>query len=312
MKPSKLIKLTIAFVLFAKPAAAFLSPSTLSMMAASIGSFVWGALVIVGVNFLLIYKKAKKKPIITSISISLILLLSISVVSYNNFKEIKELNEPYDDIALLKYEVEINDLDNLKEYNILSIETDVGNTLNLKDGSYNMDFDTLSYLFNNFSLFEKEFNLNKDEKYLVICERGHSSSKAAQIMNDNGYNASFARLARLTNYEFINEYFNLKKNPSSNLIIVPYTDEKNTVAFNFRFIPKHHDYAPEDTLSIDPEYFKPKVLEDKNIICLTNFHCLMTKYALDDAGINSLKIYKIPIERKEYMTMRQVDLILPE
>lgn len=305
----------LVFLLALKPAAAFLSPSTLSIVAASLMSFIWGIVVIVGVNVLLFFRKAKKNLKKIVLIISICILATILVLSYGNYHKIKEINNEFDDVNLLKYEVDLNSISlrELHSYTILSVETDTNGPLYLKENYMNIDFDNLTKAITNFSDFETMFNLSKDKKYLVVCERGHSSSMAMEKMSMHGYNASFARLARTHNYEILAEFYESpKKRPSTGLIIVPYDDEKDTVVFDFRFIPRHQELVPKGTLSIDYEYFKPYILEGKNIVCLTNFHCVLTQYALDHAGIKDRKIYKIPIDEKEYMTTRQVDLILPE
>ena len=53
MRYWKLINVFFVFLFMINTAAAFMSPSTLSMVAVSVGGFIWSILVIAGVNVLL-------------------------------------------------------------------------------------------------------------------------------------------------------------------------------------------------------------------------------------------------------------------
>ena len=292
-------------------ASAFLSPATISIVAASVGSAIWGILILVTANIILFFKQVNKKLLMFISIISLAIFIIFVAISINNFFEIRHLNEPYDNVQLLRGELDLNNIKVgalEKQYTILNIEAEFSGGLKLKEGISSIEFSQLVYLYNNFSLFEETFKLNKSKSYLVICDRGYSSSNTAEILNQHGYNVSFARLGRTYNQEFIEKYFEGKR-VSSGLILVPYSDQSNKVVFDFNFLPMDKRYI-QDTILLNPNNFSSSNLSGKNIICLTNFHCVLTKYALDSQGITVMKIYKIPLPYEEYMTFYQRDLII--
>lgn len=304
--------LSFLLLLIPKRAFAFMSPATVTLIAAAIGSASWTVLVIAGVNLILFFKKIKKRIKVIVGVISIISLIVIGAISFHRYNFLKHLNDVYDNVPLLKYEVDLNKITmkELSEYIMLHITTsawrmmDTDNVMPLKQTN-------LASIFSNFPHFEKLYNLNKEKKYLVICENGDMSYRIATFLRERGYNTFCARLSRTHSGEFLNKYFKFKqKKPTTSLIIVPYRGEKNTVFIDFDFIHSHE--LLKESEPIDCDKFKKEMVEDKDIVCFSNFHCLMTKYFLDSHGMTAKKIYKFSIPLEEYSVGEAKKFIINE
>ncbi len=225
----------------------------------------------------------------------------------------KILNDFYDDVPLLKYEVDLNKITmkELSGYVMLHIDTSASMMMDA-DNAVSLKQIDLASIFSDFPRFEKMYNLNKDKKYLFICENGDMSYRVAAFLNERGYNTFCARLSRTHSREFLNKYFKFKqKKPTTSLIIVPYRGQKNTVFINFNFIHYHYGLLKERE-SIEPGRFKKEMAEGKNIVCFSNFDCLMTKYFLDSHNIKNRKIYKLAIPSEKYIYGKAKEYIITD
>ncbi|MEE9525353.1 MAG: hypothetical protein V3V78_01980 [Candidatus Woesearchaeota archaeon] len=304
------------FILSLKPVLGFLSPSTLTLAAASIGSFVWGAVIIVFVNGALFFKKIKRKPRQTIAISSIVILIALAVIVSQRYVILKEFNEVYEDIPLLEYEVDLNTIteEELLEYKLFQIKTTISSTLTIKNAELieKIDIDLLGdmpNLLNNIDEFGSEHDITKDDKLLFICEGGKSTQVLAILFNNAGYDAYFARLKRLsTDKDMIDTPVKKTNNLSSELIVVPlsWRPRKQDVYFTFDLInpSKFLSEEDEDSLEILPyEEFDLIELDESNIVCSFNLHCILTKYLLDSHGIRERRIYKIPVDAEDYNDM---------
>jgi len=234
---------------------------------------------------------------------------------YQRYNDIKKMNNVYDDIPLLEFEVDLNTIsaDQLEEYKLFQIKTTVSSTVMVNNARLidKIEFDLLEdlpNLFSNIDKFAKEHNITKQDKLLFICEGGKSTQVLSLLFNNAGYKASFARLKRLVNDK--NNIINIpiKKNSklTSKLIVVPYkwrNTKKQDIYITFDLIGLSKFLDKKEIEKLEVVYYedvKNTTINEKNIICSFNFHCVLVKYLLDAQGINERKIFKIPIEEELY------------
>ena len=59
------------------------------------------------------------------------------------------------------------------------------------------------------------------------------------------------------------------------------------------FIEEKH---MKDFIDVDYREFDLESLNNSNVVCSSNLHCLLTKYLLDYHGVKKRFIYKIPLK----------------
>ena len=196
--------LTFSIILFSKNVNAFISPSTLQLIATSIGSFVWWFFVAFFVFFVVMFKKIalinhKKKMIILFILIGLI----GSLFGFYTAKivHLRELNtfESIEQNQMISYDtcVRENYLKFIPKSNITIMNTSESVSFFT---NYNFDFNIVNVdylgstrfndeivLYNQTDSFNKikfiETNLDKNVPLILHCNGGgHSSSMIAQYL----------------------------------------------------------------------------------------------------------------------------------
>ena len=313
----------------AKSAEAFISPTTLSLLAAALGGCLWGVLTILGVNVVLFFKKIRFRTIIRVVSLVIILVLILIVAQ--RYQMLRHLNAPqysendtesivdaegiYEVVpTYVENEIDLNTLpkEELAKYRYFQVQSTLSPVLTVKNATQigQLDrqwIDDLPHLFDNLDKFVEEHNIKKTDKLLFVCEGGGSGSKISILFTNAGYNTHFASLKRLSEN---NDIFTLKFTDdlprTTSLIVVPYDwrdKNKKDVMIDFDFIRIRNvlDWKQRrDIELIDYKDFTPEAIENKNLICTYNLHCLLTKYVLDYNGITKRRIYKIPIPAERY------------
>lgn len=306
----------------AKSAEAFISPTSLSLLAAALGGCLWGALTIVGVNIILFFKKIRFRTVIRVVSLVIILVLVLIVAQ--RYITLRRLNIAeyakadtegiYEEVPLIENEVDLNTLpkEELAKYRYFQVQSTLSPVLTVKDATQVGQLDRewvedLPRLFENVDAFVKEHNIKKTDKLLFVCEGGGSGSRISVFFNNAGYTTHFGSLKRLSEN---NDVFTLKFGEGTprktSLIVVPYewrNTNKKDVMIDFDFIRPRNvlDWKQRrDIERIDYKDFTPEAIEGKNLICTYNMHCLLTKYVLDYKGITDRRLFKIPVPTERY------------
>jgi len=301
------ISIIVLFLLCATPVLAFLSPSTITLVANSVGAIIWGGLVLIAVNLFVWWKKAKGLKII--LIISTIALIMMITVAYQRYTVLEDLNV-YDKVKLAEYEVDLNMLEDLSEYKIFQIKGKVHKTVWV-DKAEMINWlgpkNVIKYYNSSADEFAAEHNLTKDDKILFLCESGLSSQESMRFMRDGGYNAQFARLSRMTDDSLISANFKVNENVSSKLVIFPYEGQDNLlyIGFDLYFDANYLGELRKEVSVTPHQDVTRSMIEEHNLLCTVNFQCVLTKYLLDSLDITEAKIYKLPVSEKEYD--RQLD-----
>ncbi|MBL7157095.1 MAG: hypothetical protein ISS92_02905 [Candidatus Omnitrophica bacterium] len=328
----KILFLIILFMLVARPAYAFISPNTLNMLSAAMGSAIWAFAAIFFANIFLFFKKPKFKVLIRVASLITIAALVYFVAS--RFIELKKLNMEdlsdvkvkvpeamtpdesllYDEIPLDEYEVDLNEmtLEELTQYRFFQIAStadpyiDITGAETIEEPEIEFVKD-LPNVFENIEAFAREREIAKDDNLLFICRGGASSSRLAILFNKAGYKASFAMFINLKKDNGIfTTIYDQEKPHSSNIILEPYSWRNETIPdayIAFKFIDPLKLLPWESRrkfIIIYPDRFDPRMVKRYNIVCFTNAHSLVTKYFLDYHGIDNATIYKFPIDAQKY------------
>ncbi len=209
---------------------AFLSPSTLSLLANSINSII-GLLVAIAVNIVLLftYLKSNSKKIFFSTLIVLILVTSFfvslrflelrrlntfkspqeDVLSYkwNSFIRETGLNETEDSIHNWKYGFDYLDQSTVDDYTKRINLDEAINNDSYKVLTFNLDYkinnatkiyavpfltypDNLTKLEN----YMEKLNLSKKDKIVFVCYSGYTSSRVSMVLNFYGYDTKYSSL----------------------------------------------------------------------------------------------------------------------
>lgn len=300
MKLTSRLEFVILFCVFAftpQNAFAFMSPSTVTLVAAAMNSSIAAILVFAGVNLLLLLRKINRTTKAVFLIMVVSSLIGAGFLFIHRFNAIKKLNDHYVEVPLQVHEIDLNKLSlkELEEYKIVTIDAEatILDVESMKQLSLPERF-VIKKIFSDFPSFEKEFDLTlyKDKKLLAICESGGMSSRIAAALREKGYDAFYARLSRTYNAELLNKYFRFKKKPTASLLVVPYSGQPNRLFINFDF--KRPPRELEENEIVESPQFLKEMAEGKNIVCSSNFSCLMTKHFLDLHGIKNRKIYQLP------------------
>lgn len=292
----KFVILFCAFAFIPQNAFAFMSPSTLTLVAAAMNSSILAILTFAGVNLLLFLRKINRTTKAVFLIMAVSALISAGFIFAHRVNAIEKLNDIYRDVPLLEHEVDLNRLSmgELSKFKIITIDTTDRILDDEARKNIKLSNDMLDLIFSNFSEFEKKVDLQfyKDKKLLAVCEGGNAASEIVRVLRTKGYNAFLARLERTYNSELLNKYFIFKKKkPASSLIVVPYGGQENKLFFYFDYSKPPAELRANEI--IEPRQFEKKMAEGKNIVCSDNFSCLMTKYFLDSHGIKNRKIYQL-------------------
>jgi len=307
--------IAVCIILCPKPALAFLSPSTLSLVAASLGSIFWSILIGFSVYGVLIYKKAKKYPKLF-FSFTFLLIIFIGLVVNQRIAYLKELNNVYDQVSLMENEIDLNVIapQDLADFKLFQIKTTVSSILEIEGAAQieKIDLDLIKDMPNilaNIDQFSKEHNILRQDKILFICEGGKSTRLLATLFKNAGYDAYFARLKTLTNdaNNLLKMPIRKKKTSDSSLVVAPIEwidNARENIYFTFDLIKPTKFLSDEQINKMHIEYYRDfndaSSIKNYNIMCSFNLHCVFTKYYLDYLGITHAKIFKIPVSQEKY------------
>lgn len=313
---SKIIFIISIFIILSpKPTHAFLSPTTLSLVAASIGSIFWGIIISLSVYGVLIYKKAKKYPKISIILTSFIIIIIFLIVN-QRIAYLKEINDVYDTVDLMEHEIDLNIISSqeLSQYKLFQIKTTVSSILEIKGATQieKIDLDLIRdfpNILNNIEKFSKEHDITRNNKILFICEGGKSTRLLTILFRNAGYNAHFARLKNIKHdpNNILKLSIKNKTQNNSYLVVVPQewrSNNKKNIYFTFDLIKQSKFLNSEQINAMQVENYSNfndrENINQYNIMCSFNLHCVLTKYYLDYLGITQAKIYKIPVSQDKY------------
>jgi hypothetical protein len=238
-----IIILLFLFLLGPKQVAGFISPSTLTLIANSIGSMLRAFLVLIVVNAVLIFKKVKRNLKLTVI-ISVIFFAVAAFFFLHRYHELKAVNEfgpenlNWSDV-LLELGVELSGkkefYDKLKnisyngsiywpELNIsvkkINLENAVlhGNYTRILrvhwDGVINSEYFPEGYSLawkaanaSEVHRIMKNRNISKKDKLLIYCYGGINSKVLAFTLAFHGYNADYAVFGEVVNADIVDTEF---------------------------------------------------------------------------------------------------------
>ncbi len=309
----KLIILFLSvFLLIPKPAMAFLPPSLLSLMVASIGGWIWVSFVIVSVNCILIFKFAKKIFKKKIIILFFIILIVFGGFARGRYKEIEDIDRAVLDTSS-QLKIDLNTITNLelKKYRIFRLVRSIYDTLNVDNAEVikNLEIEDMMQLvfsqatFNEFILENK---ITKKDKLLFLCEFGGMSRYLAFLFERAGYDAYFASLYLLADNRnnLISAEFIRADDSYPNLEVLPYESrdkqKKDLYLFFGLAYPSNFFILSDgnwDEVEILPyEKFRTEMIHKKNIVCSVSLHEMLTRYVLYSKGIEEAQLYKLPIE----------------
>ena len=223
----------------------------------------------------------------------------------------------------MEHEVDLNLIskEELSEYKIFQTKTTVSSTLVVNGAELidKIDIDLLKdlpNLLNNIEHLADEYGIKQDDKLLFICEGGKSTRVLAILFDNAGYDASFARLKRLssTSANLFSTPIERISDEMTSLIVVPYDwrdSNKKDIYYTFDLIKpkKFLSSGQAEALEVvSYDEFEFGDMENKNVVCSFNLHCVLTKYLLDSQGIGSLDIYKLPVDEELYYDGNLYDL----
>ena len=331
---NKTARVLTALVLFtlldARTSHAFISPGSLAILSAALGSLVWGFTAVIAVNIALFFRRGRLKLAIFAVSAVVLVVMSGAVLwRYIRIKEInieklkgvvvQAKNSAYpdefslfDDIPLIEYELDLN-LMTQKEmagYKLIQIRSSLDPLVFVKGAKVVGETDSIivddpATIFINLDKFILDNGIKKSDRLLIICHSGGSSGRVATLLNNDGYNAHFSLLTNLKSTSLVTTLYDKPKKDSS-IVLVPYEwrDKQKTDAFiRFGFIHPVIDLTKAEQLrfaGIAPENFVPRLTQQYNIICFSNIHCILTKYFLDKNGVKEARIYKYPLDIAKY------------
>ncbi|MBN2423040.1 hypothetical protein JXB41_07485 [Candidatus Woesearchaeota archaeon] len=303
-----IIKLTmLVFLLFLPGVLAFVSPSTLTLVSESLKSIILNLFVflIAYAVILLRFFKKKKKLYLLFLFLGLLIISIIVIIRYS---ALRQINNVYDEIPLQENEIDLSSIseEELSEFKIIQIMSSISDYVKINNAIY-INFYDLTGLLNDLETSSLKYNISKDDKILFICEGG-TSKIVADKCNKSGYKAYFAGLQRLRNNDnkVISPVFNHNSKISSSIVVVPFSwknNNKEDIYFLFEG-PYGLEFA-----SLDSKYqvrwvnytdFDSISINEVNVVCTRNLHCLLTKYLLDYHKIDKINIYKLPQSEEIY------------
>jgi rhodanese-related sulfurtransferase len=254
LKLIRFIVILVVFLLHIKESYAFFSPSSLQLLASSIGPWIQYLIVIIIttiVSFSIRIKKSKKNIIIGLILVLLIIFVVVGL-KYIRLKNLNTISQPafiseLEGLPMLKID-EINDNQGIKfddsfseeryisfdslneseyhDYKKIVVFWYMANEYPLKDAIY-IDADDLwegiNFEQEMVNIYLNEFNISKKNKLLFICYEGWTSQLISYFFYKKGYNSYYGSLNTIDNVEYIDSD-NLKEINNARSIIVDYLD----------------------------------------------------------------------------------------
>lgn len=298
MLKSNFIKTIIVFlgifIIYAKETYAFYSPTSLHLLAASIGPIIKNLLIIVitAIISIGITKKKNKKKIL---AFAITLLFVLAIVFVVRFTKLKNLNKmdnfvfvdelkdmSLDEMDQARYNkliksnekfelgrrvdlTSINDSDYDKYKKVLIVKMKEHKP---KDAIENVEFGVIWNILG--STEEKEgiedyltkFNITKEDKLLFLCFGGSLSHLTSYLLYNEGYDTYYGALTEISNQKIIDSKKIKEDIKKENIIIdsTSYQDNENYYLFNFMVGEEAHLFTFN-------EFFVKEKLKD-NIYCI--------------------------------------------
>jgi len=256
----------ISFLLFIKESYAFFTPSSLQLLAASIGPWIQFLLIVIITAIITLYMKTKKlwnaniKKILIFTLIILIFIIGFRffglkkintingpfLVSDLSDKSLSQIEEIYDKTWIIydeKFQEEkfiYLDTINSSEYHSYKKITIyfMGNEYAIKNNTH-IHFDKLweaIYLgpieIENLLISN---NISKNDKILFICHTGHGSKLISYYFNKNGYDTYYAKVNDINNKDFIDSKKINEYSKTHNIIVESINFKKDENYFVFLF-----------------------------------------------------------------------------
>ena len=193
----------------------------------------------------------------------------------------------------------------------------------IKDAIF-MDFNFLwnevNFNMKKFEKYLKKLNITKKDKLLIICYGGGSSRVISYLFNKYGYDSYYASLNTINNEELIDSEELKNNNNIRNIVIdsLNYDIDEKYYIFLFgvgdeclinhfsKLIGegglKENIYGIESgrfsIIEIKKEHPNIEIanvenvdIEESEIICLSQLHCLLTQHKIDSLNLGIKKIY---------------------
>ncbi len=194
-------------ILCSKPVNAFLSPGTLSLVASSIGSFVWELIILLAVfivSRLKVIRRNFRFALLFIVICSLSFLAGIISYNYINLKRINTYQPIQQrEVNMLPYSMCVKDnyLAFIPTASIRTLSSDEMipfllnnkslNIINMGVSEEKVKFKNAIYIPQSFGEIERiklvVKNLNKSEPLFIHCHTGHSASMAALFIAKEGF-----------------------------------------------------------------------------------------------------------------------------
>lgn len=250
----KIIFLLGIFIINIKETYAFYSPTSLQLLAASVGPIIKNLLIIVitAIISMGITKKKNKKRILTFAIALFFVLVLILTIRYLTLKSMNQPSVTVSDLKKLSYEslksnkpenIEADqefmqshfvDLNNISiadydDFKVIMLEHNPEEEFYLRNSIYVPSTELWSVLKENKSTF-KEFlhsiNYSLNDKYLFVCHHGTMSSIIAYLSLDFGLDSYYSSLVSMENEELLFGDFIENANKDNSVIIKKFFPEK--------------------------------------------------------------------------------------
>jgi len=236
----------------------------------------------------------------------------------------KERDINFDEKILKEKYTSLNNLSK-EEYNNYKkiVLWDLGEEYPIKNTTYINIHKLWELLNNDHDKLEKHLNyhnITKDDKILFICHTGWSSQIASYYLDKIGYKTFHTRINDINNTKFIDSNRIKEINNARSIIVKPltYLSKENYFLFLFNIEERNLlDHCPElfnddilydniygiisvNNSEIDMLEFYPDMkifnineikLTNLKIMCISQFHCLLTKHLIDSLKIDTKTVH---------------------
>jgi len=268
--------------LYIKETYAFYSPTSLQLLASSIGPVIRNLLIIVITAIIsMSIKKKNKKKILVLVFIVLFVLIVTTGIRYLIIKSMNEYHVTVSDLKKLTYDrlrsnkpkdikadqefmnlhfVDLNNIsmDDYNNFTVIMLEHNPEEEFYLKNSIYVPSTELWSVLKENKSTFEEflySINCSPNDKYLFVCHHGTMSSIIAYLSLDFGLDAYYSSLVSMKNEELLSGNFIKNANRDNSVIIKKFFPEKtdsNYIIFIFGTDEAHY-LCSKDKFSVIAE-----------------------------------------------------------
>jgi len=319
-----LLFLILPFIIFNK-AYAFFSPNTLHLLSASVGSGIWQAIVFLLATIISLGIKIKDRNIKrTGLIILFLGLIVCSISGGLHFYKLKKLNQffllsdsefidiyDYIDMPTDKF-INLSKIDQSEYESFKKISLVKGQNIRLIDTANTISLFRLKEIMTakGIEKYLEEHDITKEDKILVYCNFGWSSSLVAYFLDELDYDIYYTKLNGLENKDYI-EFDRFPLTGTQIPIITNFKREKiDKYYIIFMFHKVEDEYCnpeiyPQDIknllrkIVIWPEItskneqcnipeieFDKIFMEHSKIVCLNKLDCILTQHYIDYLGLS--------------------------